>query len=64
MHAKVIQAMKDKGWDLNTIAMRTGISYNRLANGKLGRKEEQILFRCAETEARIDIDLILEEDEE
>jgi hypothetical protein len=64
MHAKVIQAMKDKGWSLDLIANRSGISYNRLVNGNLGRREEALLYRCAEQEARIDIDLILEEDEE
>ncbi|MNJ69630.1 hypothetical protein D3C77_660030 [compost metagenome] len=61
MHAKVIQAMKDKGWNLHLIAKRSGINQSRLERGVLGTREERALYRLAEEECGLDIDEIEQE---
>lgn len=56
MHKKVIEAMREKGWSYQVIALRTNISENRLRDGNLGVREQRALERVAECEAHINID--------
>lgn len=54
----VIEAMLAKSWTYGMIALRTGISEDRLRDNNLGRRESDRLERVAEVEARIDLDLL------
>ena len=54
----VIEAMLKKNWSYQMIALRTGISEDRLRENNMGRRETDRLERVAELEARIDLDLL------
>lgn len=54
----VIAAMLAKNWTYPMIALRTGISEDRLRENNMGRRETDRLERVAELEARIDFDLL------
>lgn len=56
MIKQVIAEMVARGWSMNVIANRTGISQTRLERGTLGVREERELMRVAESEAYIDLD--------
>lgn len=53
---EVIQEMISRGWTYPIIALRTGISENRLRDCNLGVREERKLYEIAATEAHIDLD--------
>jgi hypothetical protein len=55
MH-EVIQEMVNRGWSYSIIALRTGISENRLRDGNIGVREERRLLEVAETEAGVCLD--------
>lgn len=61
MH-EVIQEMISRGWSYQVIALRTGISENRLRDCNLGVREERKLYEIATNEARIDIDALGEQE--
>lgn len=61
MH-EVIQEMIARGWTYPIIALRTGISENRLRDCNLGVREERKLYEIATNEARIDIDALGEQE--
>lgn len=56
MIKQVIAEMVARGWSMNVIANRTGISQTRLERGTIGVREERELMRVAESEAHIDLD--------
>ncbi len=58
---EVIQEMINRGWTYPIIALRTGISENRLRDCNLGVREERKLYEIATNEAKIDIDSLGEE---
>lgn len=58
MSNPVIEAMLAKNWTYPMIALRTGISEDRLRENNMGRRETDRLERVAELEARVDLDLL------
>lgn len=56
MIKQVTAEMVARGWSMNVIANRTGISQTRLERGTIGVREERELMRVAESEAHIDLD--------
>jgi lambda repressor-like predicted transcriptional regulator len=58
---RVVNAMKDKGWSIQVIAIRTGIESEKLRSGKMTEKEENKLFQTASVDAKIDLDLLYED---
>ena len=58
---RVVNAMKDKGWSIQVIAIRTGIESEKLRSGKMTEKEENKLLQTASVDAKIDLDLLYEE---
>lgn len=56
MIKQVIQEMIDRGWNYSTISLRSGVSEYRLRDGKLGVREERLVYEIASTEAGIEID--------
>lgn len=59
---EVIQEMLNRGWTYPVIALRTGISENRLRDCNLGVREERKLYEIATNEAKIDIDSLGEQE--
>lgn len=53
---EVIHEMQNRGWSLALIAVRSGVSLNRLERGVFGVREERALMRLAEEECGIQID--------
>ena len=53
---EVIKEMVARGWSYQIIALRTGISENRLRNGNIGVREQRRLLEVASTEAGVDLD--------
>lgn len=62
MNDLIIGEMLRLGWTYPVIALRTGICENRLREGNLGTREERKLYEIASIEARIDIDLLGDEE--
>ena len=62
MNDLIIGEMLRLGWTYPIIALRTGICENRLRDCNLGTREERKLYEIASTEARIDIDLLGDEE--
>ena len=58
---RVVNAMKDKGWSIQVIAIRTGIESEKLRSGKMTEKEENKLLQTASVDAKIDLDLLYED---
>ena len=58
MHERLIATLIQKNWSYPMIALRSKICESRLRSGTLGRRESERLERMAETEARIDLDLL------
>lgn len=56
MHDRIIKELISRGWSYPIIALRTGISENRLRDGNLGVREERKLHEVASTEAGVDLD--------
>jgi len=54
--------MISRGWTYPIIALRTGISENRLRDCNLGVREERKLYEIATNEAKIDIDSLGEQE--
>lgn len=61
MH-EVIMEMISRGWTYPIIALRTGISENRLRDCNIGVREERKLYEIATNEAKIDIDSLGEQE--
>ena len=59
----LITALLQKGWTYSMIALRSGISENRLRSGIIGRRETVKLERVAEVEAKLDLEEIYEGEE-
>lgn len=59
---EVIQEMISRGWTYPVIALRTGISENRLRDCNIGVREERKLYEIATNEAKIDIDSLGEQE--
>lgn len=59
---EVIQEMLNRGWTYPIIALRTGVSENRLRDCNLGVREERKLYEIATNEAKIDIDSLGEQE--
>lgn len=61
MNNPIITALLSKGWTYPLIALRSGISENRLRSESIGRRETAKLERLAVVEAKLDLEEIYEE---
>lgn len=64
MPKRLIEALLAEGWNYPLIALRSGVSENRLRNGTIGVRETRKLEELICRESKIDLDDIYSEDDE
>lgn len=63
MPKRLIDALLSEGWNYSLIALRSGVSENRLRNGTIGVRETRKLEELIDRETKLDLDEIYEGEE-
>lgn len=63
MPKRLIEALLSEGWNYQLIALRSGVSENRLRSGSIGVRETRKLEELIDRETKLDLDEIYEGEE-
>lgn len=63
MPKRLIEALLSEGWNYQLIALRSGVSENRLRQGTIGARETRKLEELIDRETKLDLDEIYEGEE-
>lgn len=63
MPKRLIEALLSEGWNYQLIALRSGLSENRLRSGSIGVRETRKLEELIDRETKLDLDEIYEGEE-